>query len=342
LRTTNPIESTFATIRLRHRRTKGNGTRKTSLAMMFKLAQAAQKRWKCLRGSQQLPLVLQGKVAAALARCHAAIRRLERTPERAPLKGKILQLRHVLEQELVTTEPLELALNDRRLRLLPSKSALLGRPSSSKAVDIPVGCRWFSRGDKNLRLFSDKGQWFVEDLGSTNGTSIGDRMLSPGKPYPLPAGETVIEVGKRGETAAPVCVRLRCAAAKGGVVVVSLSADEFRLRGSEESQWISWREDLRTQWVLFEERFHLGTAEDSDVVLPDAAAEAAAEIAFDNGFWISPLNAPITVAETPFSERTPIPLAAYISIGDARLRVETPSAAAAAPAEKTPKRAKAR
>jgi transposase-like protein len=40
LRTTNPIESTFATIRLRHRRTKGNGTRKTSLAMMFKLAQA--------------------------------------------------------------------------------------------------------------------------------------------------------------------------------------------------------------------------------------------------------------------------------------------------------------
>src|SRR5438128_10871237 len=41
-RATNPIESTFATIRLRHRRTKGNGTRKTSLAMMFKLAQAAQ------------------------------------------------------------------------------------------------------------------------------------------------------------------------------------------------------------------------------------------------------------------------------------------------------------
>jgi len=62
LRTTNPIESTFATIRLRHRRTKGNGTRKTSLAMMFKLAQAAQKRWKRLHGSERLQLVLQGKV----------------------------------------------------------------------------------------------------------------------------------------------------------------------------------------------------------------------------------------------------------------------------------------
>ena len=62
LRTTNPIESTFATIRLRHRRTKGNGTRKTSLAMMFKLAQAAQKRWKRLHGSEQLGLVIEGKV----------------------------------------------------------------------------------------------------------------------------------------------------------------------------------------------------------------------------------------------------------------------------------------
>src|ERR1700756_3456589 len=54
LRTTNPIESTFATIRLRHRRTKGNGTRKTSLAMMFKLAQAAQKTWHRLNGHEKL------------------------------------------------------------------------------------------------------------------------------------------------------------------------------------------------------------------------------------------------------------------------------------------------
>jgi putative transposase len=61
LRTTNPIESTFATIRLRHRRTKGSGTRKTSLAMMFKLAQAAQKRWRRLNGNEHLALLLQGR-----------------------------------------------------------------------------------------------------------------------------------------------------------------------------------------------------------------------------------------------------------------------------------------
>jgi putative transposase len=62
LRTTNPIESTFATIRLRHRRTKGSGTRKTSLAMMFKLAQAAQKRWRRLNSHEHLELLLQGRV----------------------------------------------------------------------------------------------------------------------------------------------------------------------------------------------------------------------------------------------------------------------------------------
>jgi transposase-like protein len=61
LRTTNPIESTFATIRLRHRRTKGSGSRRTSLAMMFKLAQSAQKRWRRLNGHEKLAFVINGK-----------------------------------------------------------------------------------------------------------------------------------------------------------------------------------------------------------------------------------------------------------------------------------------
>lgn len=61
LRTSNPIESTFATIRLRHRRTKGSGTRKTSLAMMYKLAQSAQKRWRRLDGHEQITYLIEGK-----------------------------------------------------------------------------------------------------------------------------------------------------------------------------------------------------------------------------------------------------------------------------------------
>lgn len=62
LRTTNPIESTFATIRLRHRRTKGSGSRIASLTMMFKLAESAAQRWRLLNGHELLPDVIRGVV----------------------------------------------------------------------------------------------------------------------------------------------------------------------------------------------------------------------------------------------------------------------------------------
>jgi len=60
IRTTNPIESTFATIRLRHRKTKGNGSAKASLTMMFKLAQSAAKGWRKLRGHHHIPELIRG------------------------------------------------------------------------------------------------------------------------------------------------------------------------------------------------------------------------------------------------------------------------------------------
>jgi transposase-like protein len=60
LRTTNPIESTFATVRLRTAKTKGTGTRKACLSMVFKLLQAAQKRWRTLNGAAHLPHLVAG------------------------------------------------------------------------------------------------------------------------------------------------------------------------------------------------------------------------------------------------------------------------------------------
>ena len=60
LRTTNPIESTFATVRLRTKRTKGSGTRMACLTMVFKLMQSAAKRWRALNGADILPDVIEG------------------------------------------------------------------------------------------------------------------------------------------------------------------------------------------------------------------------------------------------------------------------------------------
>ena len=60
LRTTNPIESTFATVRLRTKRTKGSGSRMACLTMVFKLMQSAEKKWRALNGRELLPEVIQG------------------------------------------------------------------------------------------------------------------------------------------------------------------------------------------------------------------------------------------------------------------------------------------
>ncbi len=62
LRTTNPIESVFATVRLRTEKTKGSGSRTACLTMVFKLAQSASKKWRGLNGSQLIPHVIAGVV----------------------------------------------------------------------------------------------------------------------------------------------------------------------------------------------------------------------------------------------------------------------------------------
>ena len=60
LRTTNVIESSFATVRHRTVRSKGCLSNRTALAMIFKLAEAAEKSWRRLDGHNQLPKVILG------------------------------------------------------------------------------------------------------------------------------------------------------------------------------------------------------------------------------------------------------------------------------------------
>lgn len=60
IRTSNPIESTFATVRHRTKRTKGCLSRKTGLAMAFKLMMSAQKKWRKLDGQNRLPEIIEG------------------------------------------------------------------------------------------------------------------------------------------------------------------------------------------------------------------------------------------------------------------------------------------
>ena len=60
LRTSNPIESVFATVRHRTVRTKGALSQDTARLMVFKLVMTAAKTWRRLKGENQLPKVVQG------------------------------------------------------------------------------------------------------------------------------------------------------------------------------------------------------------------------------------------------------------------------------------------
>jgi putative transposase len=60
VRTSNPIESTFATVRLRTDKTKGCLSRETALAMVFKLAKSAERHWRRLDGTKRLGQIIDG------------------------------------------------------------------------------------------------------------------------------------------------------------------------------------------------------------------------------------------------------------------------------------------
>jgi Transposase, Mutator family len=60
IRTTNPVESVFATVRLRTTKTRNCGNRTTILAMAFELIETAQKKWFRLGGYKQLADVVSG------------------------------------------------------------------------------------------------------------------------------------------------------------------------------------------------------------------------------------------------------------------------------------------
>jgi len=78
LRTTNPIESAFSPVRARTRVTKGPGTRDTGLAMVFKLLEAAQGRWRAVNGPHLVALVRAG----ARFQAGKLIERPDQTPDK--------------------------------------------------------------------------------------------------------------------------------------------------------------------------------------------------------------------------------------------------------------------
>jgi transposase-like protein len=83
LRTTNPIESTFATVRLRTKVTKGYGSKAAALAMAFKLIESAQRRWRMVNAPHLVALVRAGATFVN----RKLVARSEDQPAQAPVEA---------------------------------------------------------------------------------------------------------------------------------------------------------------------------------------------------------------------------------------------------------------
>ena len=83
LKTSNPIESTFSSVRLRTRVTKGPGSKAQGLAMAFKLLESAQDRWRAVNGPHLVALVRAG----ARFETGKLIERPDQTPDKEAGEG---------------------------------------------------------------------------------------------------------------------------------------------------------------------------------------------------------------------------------------------------------------
>jgi len=265
------------------------------------------------------PLVLQGRSLLALAACHNALQMLKARHEHAGLRKQVLELQRLLEYQLLRREDLVLSGGAHVYHLQPRRSALIGRPSTEKQVDVVINCRWFSRGERNLYLHFDGDSWFIEDLGSTNGSAVGRATLTPGSPIAVPFGRTLVEIGRSQGHPAPLSLCLSRSSESGEAVAITVIAGDE----SDPATWPTRDQDLETTWVIFRGELSMGSEEYCAVKVADSAARILADIRFQNGFWIAPrAGVPLTVDGVRFENPVPLVVGTALRVGSTEFQVE--------------------
>ena len=263
-------------------------------------------------------MILQGQSLAALSTCHEIEESLGRKGTTGTQPSNVSELRRCLEQELL--EPnIELVAGDLRIYPISNRSVLIGRPAKERNADIAINCRWFSRADKSLSLSSDGTEWYVEDLGSANGSFVGEKRLQRNARHTLPLGQTTVEIGRSFERRSPVILNFNRAAPDVVVVSVSVGA-AFDKAGWQT--WPSLQEDLGKRWVVFRDEFVLGS-DYAHKALGLAVQDNPAAVAFRNGFWIAPFRgSEIHLDNIAFRSAVPLPAETELCVGSLKLRIE--------------------
>jgi len=272
------------------------------------------------------PLVLQGRWLPALAACHKAAGILNTRYIHAALKKHILELQRLLEHRLLNDGPLALTSASGQVYIHPRRSVLIGRPADNEPVDIVINCRWLSRGQRNLYLYFDRGDWLIEDLGSTNGAAVAGTMLSPGNPVSLPPTSTTVEIGRSKSGAAPLSLCVERCGANRETIVVRVSGT-----GMDPLTWPTREQDLRSLWIISREDIGIGPTASCAIRTSDPGDAPLAEIRFQNGYWIAPRpGVLLTIDGSTFESPVPLPPDTTVCIGQSCFTVEIPARGSAA------------
>lgn len=232
-------------------------------------------------------LLLHGRNLEALIVCGNAIHNLIGRKARSALRPLVIELQKLLQDELLCRGGLDLIENGHPIHLLPRRSVLIGRSSTEAPVDIAVNCMWLSRGDRQLGLVCKGATWFIEDLGSTNGSYVNGQPLKPGHQMPLGFGDTRIDVGATPDQAAPVTVHFYRPDADPSAIVVRLSCNA---RSNEliARAWPTAQSDFERRWIVFREQLGISAEQDSAIRISGVKQGIVAAIRYQQGFWIVP------------------------------------------------------
>jgi hypothetical protein len=224
------------------------------------------------------------------------------------IRTKLDHLQQRLEEELISRVPVEIRASQGRYRLLPQDSVTLGRSAAIAKADIAVKCRWFGAADKNLRIWREAGQYFLEDRGSVHGHLVDGARLTVKLPMEIPFGRTTIEIRLASGSIAPLALLLQRNSSDPDALLISFDYDARALRSDlGEKEWNELKADLACSWVMCGEKFHLGRSPDCAVVLTDCRTPIAAAVTYESGYWIAPLSgASLMVGETELNNRLPL------------------------------------
>jgi EAL domain-containing protein (putative c-di-GMP-specific phosphodiesterase class I) len=266
-------------------------------------------------------LVLGGKPLPALAHCQEALSELGAMAGSHQIVEKLRQVQAQLEHELMTPGELELKSAYETVRLLPRASVAIGRANPVVRTDIMINCRWLGTGDRNLRVFRDGSDYFLEDLGSINGCLLDGERLKLREPVEIPFGRSLVEPRLLSGAIAPLAIQLHRKSSDPDAIAIRLEGDKDILRADlSESDWQEIRSRLGVTWIVFSGEITIGRSSDCAVVISDCGLPVAGRVSHAGGLRIEPqAGANLEIDTVAFRQGVPLVAGAQLLLAGAAI-----------------------